>query len=167
MSKAMITQARLKELLHYDPDTGLFTWLASAGRGQPANRIGTAAGRLNPEGYVRIGIDGTRYLAHRLVWLYVTGTMPSKMLDHINGVKHDNRWVNLREANHSENGQNVHAPRGDNPLLGAYWRPRRNKWEAQLRVNGVHKHLGYYDTPEKAHEACVAAKRTHHSFSTI
>lgn len=167
MHKQSLTVQRLKEVLHYDPRSGVFTWASSAGKGQPRSRVGQPAGRLNEDGYLRVGIDGVRYLAHRLAWLYMTGAWPQLMVDHKNGVKHDNRWRNLREADHSANGQNVHRAKGGNPLPGAYWRPKRGRWEAQLRINGVHRHLGYFSTAKKAHAAYVKAKREHHPFNTL
>lgn len=167
MSDSILTQARLKEVLHYNRTTGVFTYRAASGRGQPRGRVGQVAGRQNPDGYVRVSVDGVRHLAHRLVWLYVHGRWPELMVDHINGCKSDNRKKNLREANHSQNGQNVHCAKAGAPLPGAYWRPRRSRWETQLRINGVHRHLGYFDTAEKAHAAYVAAKRTHHPFNTL
>jgi hypothetical protein len=167
MSRAIISQERLKELLHYAPKTGYFTWRTASGRGQPINRVGQLAGKVNPAGYVRISIDGVRYLAHRLAYLYMTGRWPEQLIDHINGLRHDNSWRNLRDADHVQNGQNVHRAKQGAPLPGAYWRPRRNRWEAQLRIAGVHRHLGYHDTPEQAHAAYVAAKRQHHAFNTL
>jgi hypothetical protein len=168
MSKPILTQERLKELLHYDPDTGVFTWKTAVGRGKDRQYAGAAAGRLRQDGYIRIGIGRMRYMAHRLAFVYKLGSMPAMFVDHINGIKHDNRWENLREATVSENGQNTRLPKGNNPLIGAYWRGgRRNKWEAQLCVAGVHRHLGYFDTAEEAHSAFVAAKRIHHPFNTL
>lgn len=167
MSNSSLTQARLKEVLQYDPGTGEFTYTAALGRGQPRKRVGQPAGKKNQGGYVRIAIDGTRYLAHRLAWLYMRGVWPVLLVDHIDGDKANNQWGNLREANHSQNGQNVHRAKGGAPLPGAYWRPRRSRWEAQLRISGVHRHLGYFDTAEAAHAAYVSAKRVHHAFNTL
>lgn len=167
MHKESLTQQSLKEVLHYDPRTGAFVWVSASGRGQPRKRVGQRAEKAKGDGYLRISIDGVRYLAHRLAWLYMTGVWPQAMVDHKNGVKTDNRWRNLREANHSTNGQNVHRAKGTNPLPGAYWRPKRGRWEAQLRINGVHRHLGYFSTAKKAHAAYVKAKREHHPFNTL
>ena len=90
----MLTQARLKKLLSYNTDTGEFRWRVTR-RG--AARAGSVAGCVRHDGYVRIAIDGKRYLAHRLAWLYVHGELVPE-LDHANGVRSDNRLDNLRPA---------------------------------------------------------------------
>src|SRR5215813_12141516 len=82
----MLTHERLKELLSYDPKTGLFIW----------NSRGAVAGTTDQEGYIQIHLDGKKYRAHRLAYLYMTGEMPTQILDHINRVRSDNRWGNLR-----------------------------------------------------------------------
>ena len=90
----MITQSKLKELVNYDQDTGIFTW-----KKRTSNRIkiGDIIGNLHNCGYIEMGVNGKRYLAHRLAWLYVYGYMP-KLIDHINTNKQDNRICNLYEG---------------------------------------------------------------------
>lgn len=106
-----LTQLRLKELLHYDPVTGHFTWIVANSNRAPA---GTPAGRTgNSHGYCPIGIDGKRYRAHRLAWLYMTGEWPPEHIDHINGVRSDNRWHNLRAATLKENNRNMGLQRNN------------------------------------------------------
>lgn len=95
MSK--LTQEVLKSLLYYDPETGIFVWLVTRQR-SPA---GKEAGGYDEKGYRRICVNGTKVRAHRLAWLYMTGEWPEDQLDHINGLKDDNRFVNLREATNS------------------------------------------------------------------
>ena len=103
MASPSLTQSQLKELLHYDPDTGIFTNLVTRnGRAL----IGDQAGYLRPTGYVIITLNYKRYRAHRLAWLYMYGVWPKDQLDHINRVSHDNRIANLREVSNSENQQN-------------------------------------------------------------
>jgi len=77
----MITQAGLKELLNYNPETGDFAWVKSK----------KPAGGISSYGYRRIIIDGKEHKAHRLAWLYTHGVFPEDQIDHINGVRHDNR----------------------------------------------------------------------------
>lgn len=99
-----LTQARLKELLRYIPDTGDFVWIK-----RTSNRIhiGDIAGGISSaDGYVHIGIDGIVYRAHRLAYLYMMDEFPI-CTDHINGIRHDNRWSNLRHVDHSENCKNT------------------------------------------------------------
>jgi hypothetical protein len=99
----MITQARLKEVLHYSPDTGEFVWLTN-----PRNqrKVGKLAGSVTADGYATIGIDGFYYKAHRLAHLYMTGILPTDYIDHINGYRNDNRWDNLRNATRQQNQHN-------------------------------------------------------------
>lgn len=123
----MITQDRLRELLHYDPDTGIFTRLVSTGwRG----KVGDVAGYKNPDGYLVIMIDYKLYLAHRLAWLYTYGRFP-EVTDHINGVRDDNRIVNLREVTNWENAQNKKKhTRPDMSLpTGVQVAKKNSKWE--------------------------------------
>ncbi len=165
MAKAILTQARLKELLHYDPDTGVFTWLVSrSGRYAGAN-----AGSADPkDGYVMVKIAGRDYRAHRLAWLYVTGAWPEKNVDHKDAVKINNAWSNLREATDAENTQNRIAPRADNAcgFLGVH-KASKKKWRAQISVAGKTMQLGRFNSPEEAHAAYVNAKRTYHPFGNL
>lgn len=152
-----LTQARLRELLSYDRDTGEFTRRIQAGR----ELAGSIAGARHHSGYLFISVDGKRYAAHRLAWFYVTGAWPP-LIDHRNCVKQDNRFPNLREADHSLNAQNrVHA-RADNQsgLLGAS--RIKNRWQASIRVRGVKHHLGSFATAEEAHDAYMEAKGRFH-----
>lgn len=99
----MITQARLKELLNYDPETGIFTRL-TYGKGN--FYIGSVAGGRTKNRYIAINLDKKIYLAHRLAHLYMTGKLPKDQIDHINNIRDDNRWCNLREATRAENMTN-------------------------------------------------------------
>jgi len=98
----MITQKRLKELLSYDVETGIFTRVTST----KGARVGSIAGRATKGRYVDIRVDGTRYGGHRLVWLYVYGNLPEIEIDHINHDRTDNRITNLRLAGHKANQKN-------------------------------------------------------------
>lgn len=147
-----LTAERLRQLLHYDPETGIFTRLDSTTR---SDLIGMAAGNISAQGHIMIYVDGKSRWAHRLAFLWMTGDWPRNQIDHINRVRHDNRWANLREATHAENNRNSRARR--NGLKGAT--ERHGKFIAQIKVNGRNKYLGIFDTEEAAHSAyCAAAK---------
>lgn len=157
LETAVLTYTRLKELLHYDPSTGHFKWRVQR-RG--AVKPGDTAGRLEGKGYIQIGIDGTRYQAHRLAWFYTFNVMPSGVIDHINGIRTDNRISNLRDVSFSENLQNFRNPRKGTAsgLLGVSKKGER--WVATICRNLKVYRLGTYNTAEEAHQAYLAAKST-------
>lgn len=163
----MITQAYLKEVLSYDPETGLFTWRVKPGRSIP---VGAVAGWVDPSvGYRRIGLLDTVYHAHRLAWLYVTGEWPEWEIDHINGDRGDNRIANLREATSSKNKMNMRR-RKDNKtgFKGVTWWSQRGCFRAIIQANGKQKHLGCFKTAEEAHATyCEAASRLHGDFAKV
>jgi hypothetical protein len=101
----MLTQSRLKEILKYSPDTGEFVHLVQK-KGGRGIKPGDVAGDFCSYGYRRIGIDGKRYRACRLAWLYMTGEWPEKHVDHVNGIRSDDRWENLRSASIRQNAFN-------------------------------------------------------------
>lgn len=165
-SNSKLTQARLRELLRYDPATGVFEWNSRRG----GNRSGLGAGTTIQRGYVRIGIDGEFHLAHRLAWMYVRGAWPAGVIDHKNGNTSDNSLENLRDATFTENQQNqqrAHAANKSCGLLGATFDRFTGRWMAKIRVNGKHKFLGRFDTAEEAHMCYVEAKRRLHAGSLL
>ena len=148
----MITQSELKEVLEYNPDTGLFIWLKS--NGNRRLKAGDAAGTKMRAGYIRITIKGRMYPAHRLAYLYMTGNFPENFIDHINHIKDDNRWTNLRDATNSQNQANrLKLKNNTSGYKGVCWHIARKKWIAQIMYMNKLIHLGYYTTPEEAHEA--------------
>lgn len=160
-----LTAARLREVLAYDALTGIFTWRYRKGY-VPA---GSDAGTRKETGYIDISIDRRLYKAHRLAWMYVYGQWPTQMIDHINGVRDDNRIANLRDVTCSVNCQNRRSPRRNSksPYLGITWEKAKSKWAAQIRSEGKVILLGYFDDPAVAHTAYVAAKRQLHAGCTI
>lgn len=157
----MITADRLRELLHYDPETGVFTRRV---RTSNRIRIGDEAGdvrKFRPNGfYRRISLDDRRYLAHRLAWLYVHGEWPPTdvYIDHIDGNGLNNRIKNLRLATRSQNGAN-RALQSNNTsgIKGVHWAARSKKWKAQVSVGGRVKSLGYFESIDDATAAYRAA----------
>jgi hypothetical protein len=160
----MITQNRLKELIDYDSESGVFTRKTSYNRYKKGEKIGFK----NTGGYIEAGVDKKYYGLHRLAWLYVHGVLP-EIIDHINGDKTDNRIINLRSANRKINSENLVKPRKDNAsgYLGVNFHKASKKWVAQISVNKKKKHLGCFDSPEKARDVYLLAKRNLHEGCTI
>jgi hypothetical protein len=161
-----LTQERLKELLHYDPETGIFTWMVDRRGGAWAGDI---AGRLTSRGYWEIRIDFKFCSAARIAWLYVHGELSESVeVDHINRVRHDNRISNLRLATLAQNKQNISPKRNSRSgLLCVCWNSSEKKWLARICISGKRKYLGLFETAEEAHEAYLKAKRELHEFCTI
>jgi len=137
----MITQKLLKELLNYDPDTGIFTWII---RRSQSVKSGSIAGGVESLGYRRITISKKRYAAHRLAFLYMVGRFPTE-IDHINHKRDDDRWCNLREVTKSENHHNESlAKNNTSGVIGVREVNRRSKWRASITVNGKKIELGSY-----------------------
>jgi hypothetical protein len=148
-----LTQQMLQRLVYYDPETGVFSCRKEGEHG--TRKEGDILSSVDNTGYNRFRILGTKYLAHRLAWLYMTGSFPSNMIDHKNHDKQDNRWCNLREANHLSNSQNRKTPCVDK---------HRGKFRARICSNYKEIHVGYFDTAEEAANAYYAAKKQHHIF---
>lgn len=147
-----ITHADLKKVLSYDAETGNFTWKIVK-QGMQKNM---KAGAQKSNGYIKICINKIQYHAHRLAWLYMTGEWPKKELDHINGVRSDNKWKNLREVTRTENNMNQKISSANTSgYIGVHWAKREQKWNAYIKKNRKRKHLGYFDNYEEA----VAARK--------
>ena len=157
----MITHEQLKSFLHYDPEMGIFVWMAPNSR---RVHVGYEAGCLRKvDGYIQIMINRRLYLAHRLAWLYVHGLWPKDQIDHINGVKDDNRIANLREATRSQNMYNQ-GKRTDNSsgVKGISWHKPAKKWLVQIRFNGKNKYLGLFTDKHEAAESYRRAALLYH-----
>ena len=157
-----ITPERLRSLLDYCPNSGLLTFRVSKGR-KPA---GSVAGTKNFYGYIAVMLDGRLYRAHRLIWLHVHGEWPDQ-IDHINGVRDDNRLSNLRSVPLKVNNQNYRKPRIDSASGIQGITARGSKWQAQLTVDGKNHWLGNFPTREMAHQAYLEAKRQLHEGCTL
>lgn len=148
----MLTYARLKEVLHYDPQTGIFTWIDP----KKPRFLGKIAGSnwINPKvrsHYVSIKIDKVLYKGHRLAFLYVNGEFPKNMVDHIDGNGMNNRWDNLRECTRTENYRNVR--KYTNNTSGAknvYFHKRTKTWDVSFGIDGKLHHYGCYKTFDEA-----------------
>ena len=157
----MLTQDRLREVLDYDPATGTFTWKVMLSSRGP---VGSVAGCHSSKGYWRIRIDGREFMAHRLAWLYVTGSWPLDQIDHRNAKRDDNRFDNLRLATNGQNGGNRRlSVKNRTGLKGvSFAKSRPDKpYYASISINGRTKNLGHHATPEAAHAAYLAAAVEH------
>ena len=165
MSKpnSTLTQERLRELFSYDMETGFLTRLI---RVSPNARVGQRAGTLNENGYRAVNVDKKLYLEHRIVWFYMMGEWPKDQIDHINGIKSDNRLCNLREATNQENHQNQRKSRTRNKsgLLGVISEKNR-RYRSAITVKGEIIRLGNFDTAMEAQNAYLEAKKIYHPFA--
>jgi hypothetical protein len=159
----MIAVEHLHELLSYNAETGVFRWRVDKWRAKKGSIAGVVKAG---DGSHQIKIDQRGYLAHRLAWLYVHGYWPSNDIDHINGIRDDNRIANLREATRRENLQNTRRRRTNKWGKGVT-HVSRQSWQARIRVGSARLHLGPFDTPdEEAHRAyCEAAVAYHGEFA--
>lgn len=155
-----ISQERLKELLAYDPSTGVFTWREDRGNGV---RPGDRAGSIQVSGHRSIDVDGKKRRAHRLAFLYMTGAMPTKLVDHIDRDRDNNTWENLREVD--DNGNCRNRGMGTNNtsgIKGVAWHVTSKKWQASIRAGGKSIHLGLFNDKELAAAAYAeAAEKLH------
>lgn len=154
-------QAELKHWLWYQPETGLFRW-----RYGSHNRMvkpWDVAGRSDNKGYVNITLRGRTYKAHRLAWLYMTGSFPSFLIDHKNRNKSDNSFDNLREVNKTQNNWNT-SIRIDNKsgVKGVHFCKTWKRWIASVRVNGIRHHVGRFLSIEEAKNAVIKFRKEHH-----
>lgn len=147
----------LLKLLHYDPNTGVFTWLSS-NRG---HTVGDVAGSPNGKGYLHISIDRKQYPAQILAWFYVTGTWPCGFVDHKNRIVTDNRWDNLREATVKQNSSNRGLSKQNKSGYKGVREEKNGKFMARITIDGKSTHLGTFATAAKAAEAYDSAALTH------
>lgn len=156
----MLTQEYLKSVLNYDKESGIFIWIKS-----PASNVktGDIAGCKNNRGYLQIYVRNKLYLSHRLAWFYIYGDWPKNQIDHINGIRTDNRFVNLRDVTNRENQENrKNKSKGDLPI-GVHLRRDTGKYCSQITINGKVRTLGSFKTIELAHKAYIECKLKNHN----
>lgn len=156
-NRALPCAERIAKFLRYDAATGNLIWISR--RGVKAGRV---AGCVGPDGYRRIGFDMGEHLAHRLIWALHHDETP-EFLDHINGIKDDNRIENLRPASKSENGMNRPKQRNNvSGRKGVCWDANKGKWLAAIKKEGKQFRLGHFVDPDEAYAAYVGAAETLH-----
>ena len=160
--QVVLTAKRLREVLDYNPKTGVFTFCIKRG-----NRAkGTNALSRHRTGYIRVMVDGKRYLAHRLAWLWMKGRWPPEHMDHRNHIRTDNRWINLRKASWLENNKNRLLNRNNQSGFKGVSRVGK-RWRAVIFAGQKQYHLGMFDTPELASAARnKKAQELHGEFAT-
>lgn len=148
----------LKANLNYDPLTG-HIWYIKSGANR---RLDVPAGCINVNGYINISLKSTLYKAHRIIWAWMTGIWPEHEIDHINLIRSDNRWANLRLATVTQNRQNKPLYKNSGcGLKGVTWHKAERKWRAQIQINKRKIIIGRFSTPEEAHAAYAKTATEH------
>lgn len=149
---SLLTQDELLRELSYHPDTGIFTARRSNGR----RKAGVVAGVNTSNGYLAAMVKRKNYLMHRLAWLYMTGEWPKGQIDHVDGNKSNNAFLNLREATDSQNQYNRKKQNNNTSgFKGVSWHKKTGRFRAYINSNGKHISLGYYATADEAHMAYI------------
>lgn len=156
MTQKILTQTRLQQIIDYNHETGKFTWLQR----KQGRKINSSAGCIRKDGYITIMINGSQYLAHRLAILHSLGRMPPYQVDHINGIRNDNRIINLRCATQLENSKNTMlVKQNKSGTMGVFWEKSSNKWRSFITANGVRHYLGLYENYTDAVESRKEAEK--------
>lgn len=166
VSKQILTHERLTSLFEYRPASGLLVRKVTTGSRSPAGQIvGSPVG----SGYLGVSIGRSKYILHRLIWMYVYGAWPDHDIDHINGDKHDNRIVNLRRVTKSENQHNLGLKKTNTSGFTGVRKSssRKNPWAARITINGKEKYLGCFADKSQAAAAHAAAKRIYHPTAPV
>jgi hypothetical protein len=164
-AKIDLLQKTVREIFFYDKKTGLLRWKIAIAKNI---QIGTVAGAPDSKGRIRIGINYRRYLAHRIIWLWVTGKWPEYEIDHEDGVKYNNAWTNLREATPTQNHFNIGLKKHNTSGYKGVSLTPSGTWHAKIRIEGKQTYLGTFSTAEDAYRAyCEAAKKHHGKFARL
>lgn len=178
MDRSKLSQSRLKEALTYNKVTGVFTWNTRplhhfkntrSQNSWNSKHAGKIAGKFTDR-YVQISVDKKRYLAHRLAFLFVNGSFPENVVDHIDGVTKNNAWENIRDVTKSGNSQNQTKVAKHNKyctMLGVSYLPKWNKYLARIVIKKKNIRIGLFNSEQDAHNAYVEAKRRLHPTCTI
>ena len=153
----MLTYERLREVIKYDPETGLITWATT----RKKCTVGALAGYSCPRGYIYVRVDYKRYSGHRLIWLYMTGEWPHGELDHRDGNPSNNLWSNIRQATRAQNGQNRGIQKNNHTGFKGVHRGAK-RFYATIQANRQDKYLGTFDTAIEAAAAYQAAAVKYH-----
>jgi hypothetical protein len=145
----LLTAERLRELVYYDPETGIFIRKVATGY----TKVGDVVGYKDTYGYLECFVGNKSFKAHRLAWVYMTGEFPKDQIDHVNGIKDDNRWCNLREATSRQNLANTKRYKNNSSGRKGVYRDKHGKYIASIVVNYKRIYLGYFQDLEDAHEA--------------
>lgn len=158
----ILTAERVRDLFDYDAEIGALRWKAASRN----VKAGAIAGSIDSiTGYRKISVDGRSLRAHRLIWLHFYGVLPDKFVDHINGVRDDNRIVNLRISDNSQNQWNRGIGKNNKSgITGVSYTP---PWSAKIKVNGKQINLGCFETKEEAVAAYDAAKQQFHGCPAV
>lgn len=166
----MISYAELIETLNYDPMTGVFTW-KQAGKGRRTNK---QVGSWDMYGYLTVRLGKAKaaksYKLHRLAWLYAMGEWPKHDIDHLNGIRHDNRIENLRDAPRKMNLENqikMRNRKNKTGLMGAYFDAKKDMYYSRISHHDKSLYLGSFKTAEEAHQCYLNAKRKIHEGCTV
>jgi|SRR6266851_5489738 len=161
-----LTAQQVRERFSYNRKTGILTWKISPSNNVKAGSPISSVGRL---GYIRVSINNKRYLAHRIIWLWVTGKWPKYEIDHRDQNSANNKWKNLRQATPSQNHQN-RGPQKNNTsgYKGVFWNSSDQRWNANIKLRGHNYRLYAFTSAKAAHIArCAESRRLRRSFDEI
>lgn len=148
-----LTIDQINYYFHYDRENGKLYWKNHWDKAVRTKMLGKEVGAIERKGYRVFLLNYKTYKVHRIIYLIEVGFLPPKnyMIDHINGVKTDNRFINLRVVTNRQNCQNKKRHR-EGKLVGTSWFKRDNLWLSQIQINGEYKYLGYFNTELEAHQ---------------